>query len=142
MEIIVLVICGASMVWPKFQSWLIGAGFVGRSFVHVDLPHFFFNMISLLYFAHHVEWAGVVYFVGVLFAGIGTRTSYGASGGVVAVVCCAAIQQPLTWIVVLFVPVPMFVWAMVAALYRNSRTDWAAHMIGAVVGTTAGVLML
>jgi membrane associated rhomboid family serine protease len=145
MEILIVIVCSLSMIFARFRDWLTSVGIIGRSLVHVDLPHFLFNMISLLWFARYVENFALVYWMGVVFSGIPAqiahRRSFGASGGVCAVVWCVAVKTPLLWTLVLFVPIPVIVWAAVCVVFRTPRTDYAAHLIGCCVGIFFGVIL-
>jgi membrane associated rhomboid family serine protease len=149
--------------WPyyvkhKHQYWR----FITGGFVHADIRHLAFNMLSLYFFGTAIEEAFAVIFpskyyyllfygLGLILAHVPTYFKYkdvygyrsiGASGAVSAVIFSAIIISPWSTIAVFFVPMPAIVYGVVYLGYTiyMSRNDQGsginhdAHLWGAVFG--------
>jgi membrane associated rhomboid family serine protease len=144
-------------LWPLGRHYLPGAGFVGfepwqlitSAFLHANLPHIALNMYALYSFGGMVErvlgsrrfaW---LYFASVLAAAavqliVVTATSsqvaptVGASGGVFGVLLAFALLFPHSRVMLLFPPIPMKAWVLVAGYAFIELTS-------GVFGTSQGV---
>jgi membrane associated rhomboid family serine protease len=144
-------------LWPLGRHYLPGAGFVGfepwqlitSAFLHANLPHIALNMYALYSFGGMVErvigtrrfaW---LYFASVLAASavqliVVTATSaqvaptVGASGGVFGVLLAFALLFPHSRVMLLFPPIPMKAWVLVAGYAFIELTS-------GVFGTSQGV---
>jgi membrane associated rhomboid family serine protease len=127
-------------LWPLGQHYLFGAGPVGfqpwqlitSAFLHGDVAHIALNMYALYAFGGMVErvlgtrrfvW---LYGASVLTAGLvqlvvvtmtldqGVVPTVGASGGVFGVLLAFAMLFPHSRVMLLFPPIPMKAWVLVA----------------------------
>jgi membrane associated rhomboid family serine protease len=127
-------------LWPWGKHYVAGGGFVGfepwqlvsYSFLHGGVAHIAFNMYGLYVFGGMVErvlgarrfvW---LYFASVLTAGIvqlfvvssmreqGIAPTVGASGGVFGVMLAFAMLFPHSRLMLLFPPIPLKAWVLVA----------------------------
>jgi membrane associated rhomboid family serine protease len=145
-------------LWPWGQHYLAGAGFVGfepwqiisYSFLHGGVAHIVFNMYGLYVFggmtervlgARRFAW---LYFASVLTAGIvqlfvvsamrehGIAPTVGASGGVFGVMLAFAMLFPHSRLMLLFPPIPLKAWVLVAGYAVIELTS-------GVMGSSSGV---
>jgi len=127
-------------LWPWGKHYVAGGGFVGfepwqlvsYSFLHGGVAHIAFNMYGLYVFGGMVErvlgarrfvW---LYFASVLTAGLvqlfvvssmreqGIAPTVGASGGVFGVMLAFAMLFPHSRLMLLFPPIPLKAWVLVA----------------------------
>jgi membrane associated rhomboid family serine protease len=125
-------------------------------FIHADMAHLLFNMITFYFFAIPMErFLGttkfvVLYFLGLVLSHACTwqkehrnprYASLGASGAISAVLFAFIVYFPMTMIYVFFVPMPALLFAVLYVGYswwasRNSRDNinHDAHLCGAVSG--------
>jgi membrane associated rhomboid family serine protease len=127
-------------------------------FVHADVGHLLFNLITYYSFAFPLERAigelrfEVLYFVGLLVSNIGTvikhrdepdYASLGASGAILAVLFASIVYFPHQRLVILPIPIPipapLFAVAYLAFSYYSSgrardRINHDAHIFGALTG--------
>ncbi len=137
--------------------------FFTHAFLHADYMHLAFNMLALYSFGTIVERTFAVifedkaklyylalYFGGMLVSVIPTFEKYkkdiwynavGASGAVSAVVFCSIVFYPLNQLLVLFIPMPAIVFAVLYTIYsyyagrRNAdNINHSAHLSGAIFG--------
>ena len=130
---------------------------ITKGFVHADMSHLFFNMLTLYFFGPYLE-ARIgtpkfvaLYFIGLLIASLGTflrrrrdpnYASLGASGAINTVLFAFIVYYPLVNIYVFFaIPVPAFLYAILYLAYsfwasKNARdnVNHDAHFDGALVG--------
>jgi membrane associated rhomboid family serine protease len=130
---------------------------ITKGFVHADMSHLFFNMLTLYFFGPYLE-ARIgtpkfvsLYFIGLLIASLGTfvrrrrdpkYASLGASGAINTVLFAFIVYYPLVNIYVFFaIPVPAFLYAILYLAYsfwasKNVRdnVNHDAHFDGALVG--------
>lgn len=130
---------------------------ITKGFVHADMTHLFFNMLTLYFFGPYLE-ARIgtprfvaLYFIGLLIASLGTYfrrrrdpnyASLGASGAINTVLFAFIVYYPLVNIYVFFaIPVPAFLYAILFLAYsfwasKNARdnVNHDAHFDGALVG--------
>jgi membrane associated rhomboid family serine protease len=131
---------------------------VASGFVHADLPHLIFNMVTFYFFAFPVErrigttWFVILYIVGLTVSEWGTYRKHrnnpeyatlGASGAISAVLFASVIYFPdnsLFIIPIPFpIPAPLFAVGYLAYTYwsaRNARgrINHDAHLGGALTG--------
>lgn len=125
-------------------------------FIHADLTHLLFNMITFYFFALPMErFLGTTEFVVLYFAGLVLShsctwfkerhnpqyASLGASGAISAVLFAFIVYFPMTTIYVFFVPMPALLFAFLYVGYswwasRNARDNinHDAHLCGALSG--------
>ena len=131
---------------------------VTSGFVHADLPHLIFNMMTFWFFAFPLEKEigpvrfAVLYFLGLVVSDAGTYfkhrndphyASLGASGAISAVLFAAIVYFP--WMKLFIIPIPLpipaplFAVAYVAyswwsARQARGRINHDAHLGGALFG--------
>ena len=130
---------------------------LSSAFLHVDMMHLIFNMLTLWFFAPVVlGWLGnfsfvLVYFGSLIFGSLLTMVfhkddySYravGASGAVTGVLYSAILLQPDMMLGIFFViPIPAYLFGILYLLYsiygmraKNDNIGHTAHFGGAVGG--------
>jgi len=130
---------------------------LSSGFLHVDIMHLFFNMLTLWFFAPVVlGWLGnfsfaLVYFGSLIFGSLLTMVfhkndySYravGASGAVTGILYSAILLQPDMMLGIFFViPIPAYLFGILYLLYsiygmraKNDNIGHTAHFGGAVGG--------
>jgi len=130
---------------------------ITKGFVHADMSHLFFNMLTLYFFGPPLERTIgtpqfiALYFLGLLVASLGTYfrrrrdpqyASLGASGAISALLFAFIVYYPLVNIYVFFaIPVPAFLYAILYLAYsfwasKNARdnVNHDAHFDGALFG--------
>ena len=131
---------------------------VSSGFVHADLPHLIFNMMTFWFFAFPLEKEigpvrfALLYFLGLVVSDAGTYfkhrndpqyASLGASGAISAVLFAAIVYFP--WMKLFIIPIPLpipaplFAVAYVAyswwsARQARGRINHDAHLGGALFG--------
>lgn len=130
---------------------------ISSGFLHVDMMHLIFNMLTLWFFAPVViNWLGtisfaLIYFGSLIFGSLLTMLfhkndySYravGASGAVTGVLYSAILLQPDMMLGIFFViPIPAYLFGILYLLYsiygmkaKNDNIGHTAHFGGAVGG--------
>jgi len=132
--------------------------FITSGFVHADLTHLLFNMVTFYFFAFPLErWIGSVkfallYFSGLIASHAGTYqkhknnpeyASLGASGAISAVLFAAIVYNPSQSLIIIPIPVPIpaplfavayLAYSWYAAKNPRGRINHDAHFGGAVAG--------
>jgi membrane associated rhomboid family serine protease len=130
---------------------------ITKGFVHADMSHLFFNMLTLYFFGPYLE-ARIgtpkfvaLYFIGLLVASLGTYfrrrrdphyASLGASGAINTVLFAFIVYYPFVNILLFFVlPIPAFLYAILflaysfwASKHGRDNINHDAHFDGALVG--------
>ena len=131
---------------------------ITSGFVHADLMHLIFNMLTFYFFAFGLErWIGSVrfallYLVGLLVSHAGTYykqknnpeyASLGASGAISAVLFAAIVYNPDQSLFIIPIPVPIpaplfalgyLAYSWYASKNPHGRINHDAHLGGAVAG--------
>jgi membrane associated rhomboid family serine protease len=130
---------------------------ISSGFLHVDMGHLFFNMVTLWFFAPLVlanlgNWTFVLVYLGSLIFGnlltlLFNKNNYsyravGASGAVTGVLYSAILLQPDMMLGLFFViPIPAYLFGILYLLYsiygmksQNDNIGHSAHFGGAVGG--------
>lgn len=134
--------------------------FLTSGFIHADLQHLLFNMLTLFFFGRALEnflnvslgnWAFLVlYLGGIIISDIPSYiknkdnphyASLGASGGVASVLFAFIILSPWTTIYLFFLPVPAIIFGvgyMAYSIYMSRKSvdnvNHDAHLWGAIYG--------
>ena len=127
-------------------------------FVHADIAHLVFNLITFYSFAFTLERViGTarfvsLYFCGLLASGIGTcikhrdepnYASLGASGAILAVLFASIIYFPRSRLILLPIPIPIpaplfavlyLAWSYYSSRNSKDRINHDAHIAGALTG--------
>jgi membrane associated rhomboid family serine protease len=130
---------------------------ISSGFLHVDMPHLLFNMVTLWFFAPLVlaymgNWTFILIYMGSLIFGnlltyIFKKNDYnyravGASGAVTGVLYSAILLQPDMMLGLFFIiPIPAYLFGILYLLYsiygmksQNDNIGHSAHFGGAVGG--------
>lgn len=132
--------------------------FLSSGFLHVDMSHLLFNMLTLYFFAPVVTGTLgdakflVIYFAGLVIGNLmafqfNKNNSYysavGASGAVMSVLYASIMIYPNMSLYMFFIPIPIPAWLfgimyMLYTIYgmgaKNDRIGHDAHMGGAITG--------
>ena len=125
-------------------------------FIHADITHLLFNMITFFFFAFPLEqFLGTGKFVALYLVGLVVShtctwykernnpqyASLGASGAISAVLFAYIVYFPSTMLLVFFIPMPAMVFAFLYVGYSwwasknaNDRINHDAHLCGALSG--------
>ena len=131
---------------------------LSSGFVHADIAHLLFNLITFYSFAFTLERViGTLrfislYFCGLLVSGIGTcikhrdepnYASLGASGAILAVLFASIVYFPRSRLLILPIPIPIpaplfavlyLAWSYYSARNSKDRINHDAHIAGALTG--------
>jgi len=131
---------------------------VTSGFVHADLPHLIFNMVTFYFFAFALEKEvgplrfALLYFLGLVVSDLGTYfkhrndpqyASLGASGAISAVLFAAIVYFP--WMKLFIIPIPLPIpaplfavgyvaYSWYSARQARGRINHDAHLGGALFG--------
>lgn len=140
---------------------------VTYGFIHADFMHLLFNMITLYFFGTQIEalmtnavgiWVYPVFYLSALVVSIlptylknqhnPNYLSLGASGAVSAVLFAFILVAPWQLILVLFIPLPAIVFAVLYVGYSiwmdrrgGDRINHSAHLAGAAYGVMFLIIM-
>ncbi|MBP6299717.1 MAG: rhomboid family intramembrane serine protease [Arenimonas sp.] len=141
--------------------------YISYGFVHADIPHLIFNMITLFFFGRAMEgffaphFGGFGYFVfyfgalvcSILPTAISQKnnprySTLGASGAVSAVLFSFILLQPWSLIYIYFIPVPAILYGVGYFAYTfymdkkgTDSVNHSAHLWGSVYGVSVTVLL-
>lgn len=131
---------------------------ITSGFVHADLMHLIFNMVTYYFFAFQLQnriggvQFGLLYLLGLLASHAGTYlkhknnpeyASLGASGAISAVLFAAVVYNPNQSLFIIPIPVPIpaplfaigyLAYSWYAARHPHGRINHDAHFGGAVAG--------
>jgi membrane associated rhomboid family serine protease len=131
---------------------------LSSGFVHADIAHLAFNLITFYSFAFTLERViGTprflsLYFCGLLASGIGTcikhrnepnYVSLGASGAILAVLFASILYFPRSRLLILPIPIPIpaplfavvyLGWSYYSSRNSKDRINHDAHLVGAMTG--------
>lgn len=152
-------IVAASVFRPYwFQRGKQRAALVTSGFVHADLAHLVFNMMTYYFFAFQLEQRigqvafGVLYFLGLVISEAGSYFKHrndpqygtlGASGAISAVLFASIVYFPAQRLIIFPIPVPIpaplfavlylgYTWY--SARQARGRINHDAHLGGALLG--------
>ncbi|MGH8027411.1 MAG: rhomboid family intramembrane serine protease, partial [Pseudoxanthomonas sp.] len=140
---------------------------VTYGFIHADLMHLIFNMVTLFFFGRQIEalmaglvgvWVYPLFYLSALVVSIlptylknqhnPNYLSLGASGAVSAVLFAFILVAPWQRIFVLFIPLPAIIFAVLYVAYSiwmdrrgGDRINHSAHLAGAAYGVMFLIIM-
>ncbi|RZL39451.1 MAG: rhomboid family intramembrane serine protease [Pedobacter sp.] len=138
--------------------------FITSGLIHADWMHLIFNMFTFYFFAFKLElmigsWQfGLLYFLGLVLSDIPTLikhkesfwyNSLGASGAISAVLFSYILFDPTTLLLVMFIPMPAVIFAVLYLVYSwymskkgNDNIGHDAHFFGALTGLIFTVIIV
>lgn len=138
---------------------------ITSGFVHADLTHLIFNMLTFYFFAFKLEAVVgpfsflIIYFGSMVLADIGSiikhkdnpnYRSLGASGAISGVVFSTILYFPTSKMMIMPIPVPIpavvfgglyLAWCYFAAKQANDNINHSAHFIGALAGIALTIVL-
>jgi membrane associated rhomboid family serine protease len=142
----------------EFARGMRRATIISSGFVHADLGHLAFNMLTFYFFGVNLEWAigtpkfALLYAIGLLVSSVGTYFKHrnhpeyatlGASGAISAVLFAAIVYDPTMKIAFILLPIPIpapvfavgyLVYTWWSARQNRGRINHDAHLGGALAG--------
>jgi membrane associated rhomboid family serine protease len=134
------------------------ATLISSAFVHADLPHLIFNMLTFWFFGKSLEWAIgtpkflLLYVIGLLASSLGSYMKHrndpayatlGASGAISAVLFAAIVYDPTMKVAFILLPIPIpaplfavgyLAYSWWSARQNRGRINHDAHLGGALAG--------
>jgi membrane associated rhomboid family serine protease len=131
---------------------------LSSGFVHADIPHLLFNMMTFYFFAFAMErYVGttrflLLYFCGLLLSNVGTALKHrddpnyatlGASGAILAVMFASIVYSPHQSLFIIPIPVPIpaplfavgyLIYSYYSSRQSKDRINHDAHISGALTG--------
>jgi membrane associated rhomboid family serine protease len=137
---------------------------ITSGFIHKDLTHLFFNMLSYYFFAFQLEvylghWQfGLLYMASLILSDLPTVVkhkddgwyhSLGASGAISAVIFSAILFNPKTMLYIYFaIPCPAYIFGVLYLVYcayaskkSHDAINHDAHFFGAIAGVMITILL-
>lgn len=139
--------------------------FISSGFLHADLMHLLFNMLTLYFFADSVEEVtggvrfAMIYFGSMIFADLPSFfkhkdnpdfRSLGASGAVSGIIFSSILFNPTASMMIFPIPIPIpapifavlyLVYCTVAARKSQDNINHSAHFWGAVAGLLLTIII-
>lgn len=135
------------------RPWIL----VTHMFLHGGIEHLLFNMMALALFGSILEKIIgskkflILYFLSGIVAGFGSAIFYpasiGASGAIFGILGCLTVLRPRMTVYVGYVPMPMFMaailWAIMdlVGMFAPSGIANAAHLFGLGFGVVIGLFL-
>jgi membrane associated rhomboid family serine protease len=138
--------------------------YITSGLIHADWMHLLFNMFTYFFFAFQLErmighWQfGLLYFLGLVLSSIPSvvkhkdhfwYNSLGASGAISAVLFSYILFEPTTLLLVMFIPMPAVLFAVLYLYYSwymakkaNDNIGHDAHFFGAITGLMFTVIFV
>jgi len=136
-------------------------------FVHADLMHLLFNMLTFYFFAFQLETNGIIgtggflliYFGSMIFSDLPTAIkhrndigylSLGASGAISGIVFSSILFNPSSKMYVMLLPIPIpasifgilyLAYCYYASMHSNDRINHEAHFWGALTGIIITIII-
>lgn len=138
---------------------------ITSSFIHADLFHLIFNMMSFYFFAFYLEIIVghlnflIIYFLSVMFSSLPSVIrhsnnmnyfSLGASGGISGILFAFILFEPNSSIMMLYIPIPIpsyifgllyLLWSWYADKNANDNIGHDAHLWGALSGLIVTIFL-
>jgi len=142
-------------LYPRFvwsEPWTL----LTSMFMHGSMLHIFFNMLWLYFFGSYIIMLVgnrkflLIYFIGGIVGGLfyvwlaadPLIPVVGASGAVFALGGMLAVMQPKLKVMIMFIPRPIPLWAVVTFSFLIGfilpRVAWQGHLGGVLVGVAFG----
>ena len=178
--ILMFLVCGISLLAlygnnDLYEKWLLHPyslihnsrwyQIITSGFIHADLTHLLFNMLTFYFFAFELEAITgtidflIIYFVSLVLSDVSTiikqKNNYeyravGASGAISGVVFSSILFNPTAKMGIMFFPVPIpapifgilyLAYCYYAGKYSSDDINHEAHFYGAVSGILVTVLL-
>ncbi|MGA2298668.1 MAG: rhomboid family intramembrane serine protease [FCB group bacterium] len=147
----------------KKNTWYM---FITSGFVHADIPHLMFNMLSFMFFAFTLEqiigslYFVIIYFISLILSNVSTVIKHrndfgyravGASGAISGVLFSYILFEPTSKIMVFFIPIgipaPIFAllylaYCFFAAKKAADSINHEAHLWGALAGLILTIILI
>lgn len=139
--------------------------FITSGFIHADIVHLAFNMITLFFFAFKLESIVgginflIIYLGSMILSDLGSYfkhrynpdyRSLGASGAVSGVVFSSILYFPTSKMMIMPLPIPIpayifgvlyLLWCYYAERHARDNINHSAHMLGAIAGALITIIL-